>query len=85
MNDEILEETDTSMKDLQHVYPTKLLYEFSKKAVNYYVNGKQEELLGYIVGYKKENTLIGTELVFPFQENDNSLTIGWDKIDKGQK
>ena len=55
MNDEILEETDTSMKELQHVYPTKLLYEFSKKAVNYYVNGKQEELLGYIVGYKKEN------------------------------
>ena len=52
--------------------------------MNYYVNGKQEELLGYIVGYKKENILIGTELVFPFQENDNSLTIGWDKIDKGK-
>ena len=38
-----------------------------------------EELLGYIVGYQKENILIGTEIIFPFQENDDS----WDKIDKG--
>ena len=84
MNHEILEETDTSMKELQHVYPTKLLYEFSKKAVNYYVNGKQEELLGYIVGYKKENMLIGTELVFPLQKSDNSLSFSWDKKDRGK-
>ena len=79
MNDKIIEKRDTSIKELQNVYPTKLLYEFSKKAVNYYVNGKQEELLGYIVGYQKENILIGTEIIFPFQENDDS----WDKIDKG--
>ena len=84
MRNKTIDEIDTSMEELQYVYPTKLLYEFSKRAVNHYENGKQVELLCYIVGYKEGNTLIGTELVFPFQKNDNSLTFDWDKIDKGQ-
>ena len=78
-----VEKVDSSNEQLQYVYPTKLLYHFSKKAINYYENGKQMPLLCYIVGYRKENMLIGTELVFPFQKNDNSLTFGWDKKDKG--
>ena len=84
MNSKIVEEGDTSMEKLHYVYPAKLLYEFSHKAVNYNENGKQAELLCYIVGYKKGNAIIGTELVFPFQKNDNPLTFGWNKIDKGQ-
>ena len=78
-----VEKVHSSNEQLQYVYPTKLLYEFSKKAINYHENGKQMPLLCYIVGYRKENMLIGTELVFPFQKNDNSLTFGWDKKDKG--
>ena len=84
MRNKTIDGIEPSMEELQYIYPTKLLYEFSKRAVNHYENGKQAELLCYIVGYKEENTLIGTELVFPFQKNDNSLTFDWDKIDKGQ-
>ena len=84
MSSKTVEERDTLMEELQYVYPTKLLYEFSKKAVNYYENGKQSELLCYIVGYKKENMLIGTELVFPLQKSDNSLSFSWDKKDRGK-
>ena len=84
MSNKTVEERDTLMEELQYVYPTKLLNEFCKKAVNYYENGKQAELLCYIVGYKKGNAIIGTELVFPFQKNENPLTFGWNKIDKGQ-
>ena len=43
------------------------VYEFSKRAINHYENGKQTDLLGYVVGYKKGNKLIATELVFPNQ------------------
>ena len=78
------EGSNTLMEKLQYVYPTKLLYEFSKKAVNYYENGKQAELLCYIVGYKKENMLIATEIVFPLQKSDNSLSFSWDKKDRGK-
>lgn len=84
MSKNTVEDRDTSMEELQYIYPTKLLYEFSKKAVNYYENGKQSELLCYIVGYKKENMLIGTELVFPFQKSDNSLSYSWEKKDRGK-
>ena len=72
------------MEELQYIYPSKLFYEFCKKAVNYYENGKQAELLCYILGYKKENAIIGTELIFPFQKNENPLNHGWNKIDKGK-
>ena len=78
------EDRDTLMEEIQYVYPTKLLYEFSKKAVNYYENGKQAELLCYIVGYKKENMLIATEIVFPLQKSDNSLSYSWEKKDRGK-
>ena len=78
------EGSNTLMEELQYVYPTKLLYEFSKKAVNYYENGKQAELLCYIVGYKKENMLIATEIVFPLQKSDNSLSFSWEKKDRGK-
>ena len=84
MSKNTVEDRDTSLEELQYIYPTKLLYEFSKKAVNYYENGKQSELLCYIVGYKKENMLIGTELVFPLQKSDNSLSFSWDKKDRGK-
>ena len=84
MSKNTVEDRDTSMEELQYIYPTKLLYEFSKKAVNYYENGKQSELLCYIVGYKKENMLIGTELVFPLQKSDNSLSYSWEKKDRGK-
>ena len=53
--------------ELDYIYPDSLLYEFSKKAVNHYENGKQRELLGYVIGYKRGQTLIGTELIFPTQ------------------
>ena len=84
MSNKTVEERDTLMEELQYVYPTKLLNEFCKKAVNYYENGKQAELLCYIVGYKKENMLIGTELVFPLQKSDNSLSYSWEKKDRGK-
>ena len=41
MNNKIVGERDTSMEELQYIYPSKLFYEFCKKAVNYYENGKQ--------------------------------------------
>ena len=84
MSNKPIEERNTLMEELQYVYPTKLLNEFCKKAVNYYENGKQAELLCYIVGYKKENMLIGTELVFPLQKSDNSLSYSWEKKDRGK-
>ena len=54
-----------------------------KRAINYYENGKQMELLAYVIGHKIGNKLIGYELIFPLQMSDKSLNNSWEKRDKG--
>ena len=54
-----------------------------KRAINYYENGKQMELLCYVIGHKIGNKLIGHELIFPLQMSDKSLNNSWEKRDRG--
>lgn len=71
------------VEKLQHVYPQNLIYEYVKRAIDYYENGKQMELLAYVIGHKIGNKLIGYELIFPLQMSDKSLNNSWEKRDKG--
>ena len=82
LSSHILEE-DIPGGKLQYVYPNNLIYEFTKRAINYYENGNQMELLCYVVGHKRGNTVIGSELIFPLQMNDKSLNNSWETRDKG--
>ena len=54
-------------QDLQIFYPYQLLYEFVKRATRHYEKGKQKQLMGCVVGFRKGNKLIGQELLFPEQ------------------
>ena len=70
--------------DLQIFYPYQLLHEFVKKATRHYENGKQKQLMGCVVGFRKDNKLIGEELVFPEQTcpHSNSTKLGKDLLGK---
>ena len=76
-------EEDIPEEKLQYVYPQNLIYEYVKRAVDYYENGNQMELLCYVIGHKIGSTLIGDELIFPLQMSDKSPNNSWEKRDKG--
>ena len=55
------------------IYPTNLIEEFFKRAVKERDDkGFQKELMAYVAGYKENDTLIATELIFPEQSGDVS-------------
>ena len=58
---------DSTNQNLEVVYPYKILSEFVKKATKHYENGFQKQLMACVVGYRKNNKLIGKELLFPKQ------------------
>ena len=52
----------------EFIYPICLHSEFTRRAImNKDNDGKQIPLLGYVVGYRDDNRIIGTELVYPEQ------------------
>ena len=61
-------------QNLQLFYPYQIIQEFVKKATKHYENGSQKQLMACVIGYKKENKLIGEELVFPKQTCPHSNT-----------
>ena len=58
---------DSTNQNLEVVYPYKILSEFVKKATKHYENASQKPLMAIVIGYRKGNTLIGNELLFPQQ------------------
>ena len=55
------------------IYPTNLIEEFFKRAVKERDDkGFQKELMAYVAGYKENDILIATELIFPEQSGDVS-------------
>ena len=57
----------STIQNLEMVYPYKILSEFVKKATTHYENNVQKELMACVIGVKKDNKLIGEELLFPEQ------------------
>ena len=50
------------------IYPDNIIEEFFKRAVKERdANGFPKELMAFVAGYKENNVLIGTELIFPEQ------------------
>ena len=55
------------------IYPNNLIEEFFKRAVKERDDkGFQKELMAYVAGYKENDILIATELIFPEQSGDVS-------------
>ena len=55
------------------IYPTNLIEEFFKRAVKERDDkGFPKELMAFVAGYKENNVLIATELIFPEQSGDAS-------------
>ena len=52
-----------------YIIPEELIREFRKvSANNFSEEGGHVETLGFLVGYKQDDNLIGTNLIFPEQE-----------------
>ena len=53
-----------------YIIPADLLREFRDISANNYssTNGKHVETLGFLLGYKAEENLIATDLIFPQQD-----------------
>ena len=65
--DEDLLKMESANQHLKIVYPYKILSEFVKKATNHFENGSQKQLMACVIGYRKDDKLIGEELLFPEQ------------------
>ena len=62
------------------VYPNGLSYEFIKRAKNHITSNP----IAYVVGYRKNNTLIANEMVFPDELCPISKVNSFDKKDFGK-
>ena len=52
-----------------YIIPEDLLRKFRNIAANNHsINGKHVETLGFLLGYKSEENLIATDLIFPQQD-----------------
>ena len=52
-----------------YIIPEELIREFKRVSANNYNNdGKHIETLGFLIGYKLDDNLVGTNLIFPEQE-----------------
>ena len=75
---------DSTNQNLEVVYPYKILSEFVKKATKHYENASQKPLMAIVIGYRKGNTLIGNELLFPQQScpHTSNTTLGREYLGK---
>ena len=75
---------ESTIQNLDIVYPYKILSEFVKKATKHYENDAQKELMACVIGYRKGNKLIGEELLFPEQScpHTNNTDLGKEYLGK---
>ena len=51
-----------------YIIPEELIQTFQQVSASNFHNGKHVETLGFLFGYKSNENLVGTDLIFPEQE-----------------